>query len=114
MASPDPKWLEILKASGWQTAALTAASATGLFANARKWLPVSLDSWVIQAAEVSVFVFGFLTVFSIGPHVTKTANIIASVFAKRLLIHQGRWGQTGCFLITSTGSRRKPADGHRL
>jgi hypothetical protein len=69
--SADPKWLEILKASGWQTAALTAASAMILFLNAKKRLPVALDSWVIQAAEVSVAVFGFLSVFSIGPHVTK-------------------------------------------
>ncbi len=88
--SADPKWLEILKASGWQTAALTAASATILYLNAKKWLLVALDSWVIQAAEVSVFVFGFLAVFSIGPHVTKTANIIASVFAKLLVIRQAQ------------------------
>jgi hypothetical protein len=63
----NPKWLEILKASGWQTAALTAASATILYLNAKKLLPVALDSWVIQVAEVSVLVFGFLTVFSVGP-----------------------------------------------
>jgi len=46
----DPKWLEILKASGWQTAALTAASGTLIYLNARKQLPVALDSWVIEAA----------------------------------------------------------------
>ncbi len=86
----DPKWLEILKTSGWQTAALTAASATILYLNAKKWLPVALDSWVIQAAEVGVLVFGFLTVFSIGPHITKTANIMASVLERRLAVNRAQ------------------------
>jgi|SRR5882762_1135013 len=90
MAAADPKWLEILKASGWQTAAVTAASATILYLNAKKRLPVALDSWVIQAAEVGVLVFGFLTVSSIGPHVTKTANIMASVLERRLAVDRAQ------------------------
>ncbi len=57
--SADPKWLEILKASGWKTAALTGAAALVLYLNATKWFRVPLDSWMIQAAEVSVVVFGF-------------------------------------------------------
>ena len=34
----DPKWLEILKASGWQTAGLAAAAAALLYLNARRSL----------------------------------------------------------------------------
>ncbi len=86
----DPKWLEILKASGWQTAALTAASALTLYLNATKRFPVPLDSWVVQTAEVSVVVFGFLTIFSVGPRITKTANIVASMLAHRLMIRRAQ------------------------
>ena len=35
----DPRWLEILKASGWQTAALFLACATFLLAAHLGWLP---------------------------------------------------------------------------
>jgi superinfection exclusion protein B len=90
MAAADPKWLELLKASGWQTASLTAASATILYLNAKKWLPVALDSWVIQTAEVSFLVFGFLTIFSVGPHIMRTANIIASMVVQRFVVRRSQ------------------------
>src|SRR6266403_1174839 len=90
MAAADPKWLEILKASSWQTAALTAASATILYLNAKKRLPVALDSWVIQTAEVSVLVFGFLTVFSVGPHVAKMWKGLWSWFTHRWAIRRAK------------------------
>jgi hypothetical protein len=86
----DPKWLEILKASGWQTTALTAAAAVTLYLNAKKLFPTPLDSWVIQTAEVSLIVFGFLSLFSIGPHITKTVNIIASMLAQRLVVRRAQ------------------------
>jgi hypothetical protein len=38
MMGADPRWLEILKASGWQTTALTAAALT-LYLNATKRFP---------------------------------------------------------------------------
>jgi hypothetical protein len=84
----DPKWLYILKASGWQTAALTAAGIALLYLNAAKKLPVPLDSWKLQAAEVSVAVFGFLSLFSIGPHVVKVLNHLWSLLAHRLAIRR--------------------------
>jgi hypothetical protein len=84
----DPKWLEILKASGWQTAALTAAGIGLLYLNAAKKLPVPLDSWKLQTAEVCVAVFGFLSLFSIGPHVLKALNRLWSLFAKRWAIRR--------------------------
>ncbi len=42
--TPDPKWLEILKASGWQTSALGAAFGTILLLMHVHWL-VSPDPW---------------------------------------------------------------------
>jgi len=86
----DPRWLEILKASGWQTTALTAAAALSLYLNAKKLFPTPLDSWVIQTAEVSVIVFGCLSLVSIGPHITKVGNIIASMLAQRLMVRRAQ------------------------
>src|SRR5271165_2038798 len=63
MMTPDPKWLEILKASGWQTAALAAACGLFLLVGRWGWLP-PLDPWVIEAAVFGLFVTGFLTVAS--------------------------------------------------
>ena len=64
--APDPKWLEILKASGWQTTAIASAAAILIYANAKKLLPAPLDLWVIQAAVVVFAVCGCLALASIG------------------------------------------------
>jgi hypothetical protein len=40
-------WLEILKASGWQTAAIAIACGALLWVNHRGWLP-PFDLWVVQ------------------------------------------------------------------
>jgi hypothetical protein len=45
--TPDPKWLEILKASGWQTTALAVAFGLFILAGRTGWLS-SLDPWMIQ------------------------------------------------------------------
>ena len=63
MMTPDPKWLEILKASGWQTAALAAACGLFWLVGRWGWLP-PLDPWMIQAAAFGFFVTGFLAVAS--------------------------------------------------
>jgi hypothetical protein len=70
----DPRWLEILKASGWQTTALTAAAALILYLNATKRFATPLDSWVIQTAEVSILVFGCLSLASIGSTIVKASS----------------------------------------
>ena len=68
----DPtKWLEFLKASGWQTAAVAFAGVALLYLNSKKRLFIALDSWVVEAVEVGVLVCGFLAVFSLGPRVAK-------------------------------------------
>jgi hypothetical protein len=89
--SPDPKWLEILKASGWQTATLAAAGITLLYLNAKRLLlPATLDSKVIEAIEVAVVVFGFLTVSSIGPHLAKKWSGLWNWFAHLLAVRRSK------------------------
>ena len=39
MATPDPRWLELLKASGWQTVAIAVAVGVFLLAAHWGWLP---------------------------------------------------------------------------
>jgi hypothetical protein len=88
----DPRWLEILKASGWQATALTAASALILYLNATKRFSIPLDSWVIQTAEVSLLVFGCLSLASIGSSIVKASSgpraKLARVWAIRKAKHQ--------------------------
>jgi hypothetical protein len=86
----DPKWLEILKASGWQTAAVAFAGVALLYLNAKKRLPVALDSWVVEAVEVAVLVCGFLAVFSVGPHVAKKFKGLWGWFGHRLAIRRAK------------------------
>jgi hypothetical protein len=59
----DPRWLEILKASGWQMAALAAACGVFLLIAHWGWLP-PLDPWMIPLAAIGFLIFGFLTVAS--------------------------------------------------
>lgn len=61
----DAKWLDILKASGWQTAAIAAAGAVLLYANAKRLLPVPLERWMIQTAVATTIVCVCLTISSI-------------------------------------------------
>lgn len=65
MPVPDPRWLDILKASGWQTTGLAAAAVVLLVINQLGWLP-PLDPWVIQLAAVGGLVCGFLALASMG------------------------------------------------
>lgn len=60
---PDPRWLEILKASGWHTGAIAMACALFLLAAHWAWFP-PLDAWMVQAAFFGLFLFGFLALVS--------------------------------------------------
>jgi superinfection exclusion protein B len=61
--TPDPRWLEILKASGWQTGAI--AIACGLFLLAAHWgLLPPLDPWMTQLAVAGLLLFGCLALAS--------------------------------------------------
>lgn len=60
---PDPKWLEILKASGWKTLAI--AAACGVFLLLAGWhLIPALAAWMTQLAVIVALVCGFLTLAS--------------------------------------------------
>jgi hypothetical protein len=61
--TPDPRWLEILKASGWQTAAVAIACGLFLMAASLRWLP-PLDPWMVLIAAAGLLLFGCLAVAS--------------------------------------------------
>jgi hypothetical protein len=68
--TPDPKWLELLKASGWQTTALAIAFGLILLAARIGWLP-PLDPWMIQLAAFGLLVCGCLALASMGSAAVK-------------------------------------------
>jgi hypothetical protein len=88
--SADPRWLGILKASGWQTTALAAAAALTLYLNATKRFPTPLDSWVTQTAEVSLLVFGCLSLASIGSSIVKASSGPRASLARRWAIRKAQ------------------------
>jgi hypothetical protein len=61
--TPDPRWLEILKASGWQTAAIAIACGLFLLSAHLGWLP-PLDPWMILLAVAGLLLCGCLAVAS--------------------------------------------------
>jgi hypothetical protein len=69
--TPDPRWLEILKASGWQTAAIALAFLLFLLVANWGWLP-PLDPWMRQASVFGLLITGLLTVASVMSAVPNT------------------------------------------
>ena len=69
--TPDPRWLEILKASGWQTAAAAAAFGLLLFGSHWSWIgplgtwqiPVTLGFLLATALTVTSIVSATLRFF---------------------------------------------------
>jgi hypothetical protein len=57
----DSKWLDILKASGWQTTAIAAACGLFLLLAHWGWLP-PLVPWMVQVATFGLVLCGLLTV----------------------------------------------------
>jgi hypothetical protein len=72
--TPDPRWLEILKASGWQTAAIAIACGALLWANHEGWLP--FDLLMVQLAAAAMVICGSLALAS---------------FASKSAIQIGKW-----------------------
>jgi hypothetical protein len=70
----DPRWLEILKASGWQTTALAVACAFLIYGNSKKWFSTPFEPWEMQLAEGALLVCGCLSVASIGSAIMKAPN----------------------------------------
>jgi hypothetical protein len=70
----DPRWLEILKASGWKTAAL--AIAFGLFLLMPHWgLLPPLEPWVVLSATLVVLICGML---ALTTFVSATLKVLAT------------------------------------
>jgi hypothetical protein len=74
--TPDPRWLEILKASGWQTVALALAAGLFLWAARTGWIP-PLEPWMVQTAAVVMIACGLLALAS---------------FASNAVVQIGKWG----------------------
>ncbi len=66
MIPTDPKWLEILKASGWQTTSLTIASIVILVLVINDVIPTTGNPLWVAVPAISAIIFGFLSVGSIG------------------------------------------------
>ena len=61
--TPDPRWLEILKASGWQTAAISLGCGALLWASHAGWLP-PFEPWLVQFVGAAMVICGLLAVAS--------------------------------------------------
>lgn len=62
----DPKWLDFLKTSGWQTTALAAASGILIWLRVSGLAPVDIPDWIILTALATGIVSGCLAVASWG------------------------------------------------
>lgn len=62
--TPDPKWLEILKASGWQTTAGALACGLFWFAPSWGWMP-PLEPLASQLVVLGFLLFACLSLMSI-------------------------------------------------
>ena len=62
--TPDPRWLELLKASGFQTGAVAVACATLLFLGRWEFFP-PFDTWVIYVLFVAMVVCASLALASL-------------------------------------------------
>ncbi|MCX5890654.1 MAG: super-infection exclusion protein B [Deltaproteobacteria bacterium] len=82
MVTPDPKWLEILKASGWQTTAIAAACGIFLLFARRGWLP-PLDPWMILIATFGLLLCGFLAISAIF-----SSTPVQKWIKQRLTVHR--------------------------
>jgi hypothetical protein len=61
--TPDPKWLEILKASGGQSASLAVACGVFLLVAHLGWIPEPYP-WMVQAAVFVLILSGMLAITS--------------------------------------------------
>jgi hypothetical protein len=85
--TPDPRWLELLKASGWQTAALAIACAAFLGAARFGWLP-PLEPWIVVLTWFALFVCGSLALTSLlSEVVAQIRKWIVDFKAHRALLH---------------------------
>lgn len=83
---PDPKWLDILKASGWQFGCLALGAWFAVIANKNGWLPVQLDQTFIQFTMLGAIALSALWVASVGSTATKWSAAPISWIKKHLAL----------------------------
>jgi hypothetical protein len=71
MNPADPKWLEILKASGWQTASLSIAFLVILFLIKNEVIPRTPSPLWEAVPAIGAIIFGFLSLGSLGSSLFK-------------------------------------------
>lgn len=71
MNPADPKWLEILKARGWQTAALATASGLILVLVKCKIIPTTDSPLWVTLPFISLVVFASLFIAAVGDEIAK-------------------------------------------
>ncbi len=67
----DPKWLEILKASGWQTTALTMACVIIVVLVRQGTIPTTNSPLWVTVPFIAGLIFGFLSLAAIGDALAK-------------------------------------------
>ncbi len=87
----DSKWLDLLKANGWQFACLALVCAMVIFADKHGWLPVPLDQNFRQGTMLAGFAFAALWVATIGGTASKWfAEPIARLKRRRVIRYHAK------------------------
>lgn len=79
MNTPDPRWLEILKASGWQTSAISIASIVVLMLVRSGEIPTDGSIYWIAVPSVIAIVFGCLAIASLANAVIKVTQPLVHI-----------------------------------
>lgn len=75
----DPKWLELLKASGWQTAALAIACALVVVLAKAEIIPTTGNPLWITVPAIGALIFGSLSLAAIGDGLAKAIRPAARI-----------------------------------
>jgi hypothetical protein len=86
----DPKWLEILKASGWQTTALTIACGLVVVLVKSEVIPTTDSPLWIALPAIGALIFGCLSLAAMGSALAKVIKPAARFQWWRLKCHEER------------------------
>lgn len=86
----DPKWLEILKASGWQTTALAIACGLIVVLVKSEVIPTTDSPLWIALPAIGVLIFGCLSLAAMGSALAKVVKPAAIFDRWRLKRHRER------------------------
>lgn len=75
MNQPDPRWLEILKASGWQTSALTVACLVVLALVKAGLIPTDGSPYWTAIPTIGAVVFGFLSLAAMAKTIVRVIGL---------------------------------------